>query len=258
MSETNQCAIKNPQHAACTCRHRYCPRRIHAILGVVVGLFVIAHVSIALTGLWPERYQALVDQIHRLGPALPALELALVFIPLLAQVGYGLRMLVKVGMAYHTDKKSRGGEMRFFLQRLSAIILLWFLGFHVATMHRWGFHLLYDVTGADALTGYKAAGLFHPNGQAFQSTALAIRSYWSPEASRHPANLVVVAFYALGIWADCYHLANGLATSAMAWGITVTEMSQRRCTLLCVGIGAALTVAGTAAWYAFAFGSPSG
>jgi succinate dehydrogenase / fumarate reductase cytochrome b subunit len=258
MSEITSLPIQKPHQAACTCRHRYCPRRIHAILGVALGLFVVAHLAIAVTGLWPERYQNLVNQIHRLGPALWVIELALVFIPLLIQVGYGLRMLVKVGMAYHTDKKSRGGDLRFFLQRLSAVVLLLFLGFHVATMHRWGFHLLHEMTGMNALKGYAATGQFHPDGQAFQSTAIAIRSYWSPDAARHPANLFVASFYAIGIWAVCYHLANGLATSAMAWGITVTETSQRRCALLCLGIGVALTLTGTAAWYAFAIASQSG
>ena len=124
-------------------------------------------------------------------------------------------------------------------------------------MHRWGFHLLYEVTGMDALKGYKAAGLFHPDGQAFQSTAIAIRSYWSPDAIGHPANLLVAGFYAIGMWAVCYHLANGLATSAMAWGLAVTETAQRRYNFLCLGIGVALILVGTAAWYAFAFSSRS-
>jgi succinate dehydrogenase / fumarate reductase cytochrome b subunit len=255
MSETNALPIQKPHHAACTCRHRYCPRRIHAMLGVAVGLFVVAHLAIAVTGLWPERYQGLVNSIHRLGPALPAVELGLVFLPLLAQVGYGLRMLVKVGMAYHTDKQSRGGDLRFFLQRVSAVILLLFISFHVATMHRWGFHLLYETTDMEALKSYQAAGLFHPQGQAFQSTALAIRSYWSPDGVKDPVNLFVMGFYIIGIWAACYHLANGLATGAMAWGITTSEIAQRRCGLLCLGAGATLTLAGAAAWWAFVLGS---
>jgi succinate dehydrogenase/fumarate reductase cytochrome b subunit len=220
-----------------------------------VGLFVVAHLAIAVTGLWPERYQSLVNQIHRLGPALPVVELALVFVPRLVQLVYGLRMLVKVGMAYHTDKKSRGGDLRFFLQRLSAVILLLFIAFHVATMHRWGFHLLYGVTGMDALKNYEAGGLFRPAGQAFHTTAMAIQSYWTPGGIRQPANLLVAGSYVIGVWAVCYHLANGLATSAMAWGIAATETAQRRYNLLGVGIGVSLTLAGTAAWYAFAFGS---
>jgi succinate dehydrogenase / fumarate reductase cytochrome b subunit len=73
-----------------------------------------------------------------------------------------------------------------------------------------------------------------------------------------PGNLIVTAFYALGICAVCFHLANGLATSAMAWGITVTETAQRRCGFLCLAIGLALTFAGAAAWYAFALASPTG
>jgi len=254
MSDTVTLPIQKPHQAACTCRHRYCARRMHAIFGVIVGLFVVLHLAIAMTGLWPQRYQDLITRMHRLGNALPAIELTLIFIPLLIQVGYGLRMLVKVGMTYHTEKKSRGGDLRFFLQRLTAIVLLSFLAFHVATMHRWGFHLLYQVTGMDALKSYESAGLFHPEGRAFQSTATAIRSYWSADTA-HPANLLVLGFYAIGIGAVCYHLANGLATSAMAWGLAVTESAQRRCNILCLGVGAALTFVGTAAWYAFAFKS---
>jgi succinate dehydrogenase / fumarate reductase cytochrome b subunit len=254
LHETIALPMHRPQQAACTCRHRWCPRRIHAMLGVVVGLFVVAHLAIATTGLWPGRYQELVDRIHRLGPALPAIELIAVFIPLLAQFGYGLRMLAKIGLAYHTDKQSRGGNPRFFLQRLSAVILLLFIAFHVATMHRWGLHLLYEATGSEALKGYQAGGLFH-EGQAFSSTARAVGGYWAPDVVGNPANLLVAGFYALGIWAVCYHLANGLATAAMAWGITVTATAQRRATLLCLGLGVALAVVGTAAWYAFNFAS---
>jgi hypothetical protein len=63
-----------------------------------------------------------------------------------------------------------------------------FIAFHVATMHRWGFHLLYEITGMNALKGYEDAGLFHSDGHAFQSTAAAIRSYWSSDNIRHPAS----------------------------------------------------------------------
>ncbi len=240
MSQATTLPTQSPHQAACTCRHRWCPRRIHALGGVPVGLLVVAHLAIAVTGLWPQRYQGLVNQIHRLGSALPVIELTLIFVPLLAQAVYGLRMLAKTGMAYRTGKKSRGGDLRFFVQRLSAVILLLFLGFHVATMHRWGFHL------------------FHPDGRAFPSTAAAIRSCWGPESVRCPANLLVAGFYALGIWAACYHLANGLATGAMAWGIAVTETARRRSMVLCLGVGVVLTFAGTAAWCAFVFGPLSG
>ena len=104
LSQTTTLPIQKPHQAACTCRHRWCPRRIHALGGVVVGLFVAAHLLVAMTGLWPQRYQGLVNQIHRLGHALPVMELTLIFIPLLVQAGYGLRMLAKIGMAYHTER----------------------------------------------------------------------------------------------------------------------------------------------------------
>ena len=119
-------------------------------------------------------------------------------------------------------------------------------------MHCWDFHGSPDAIGAHRLRGREIGGLFQP-AQAFPSTAKAVWLYWAPDDPRHAGNRIVAGFYAIGIWAVCYHLANGLATSAMAWGITVTPATQRRWSMFCLAIGASLSLTGMAAWWAFAF-----
>jgi succinate dehydrogenase / fumarate reductase, cytochrome b subunit len=251
MSVTNVLPVHNAAQPACTCRHRWCPRRIHAALALLVLPFVVVHLAIALMGLWPARYQSVVTQIHRFGPVLPAIEIVAVFLPLLVQSFYGLRMLAKVGMKYHTDKKSRGGHLRFYLQRLSALFLLLFIGFHVLTMHTW-FPPQPTSAPDSAAEPYRAGERFDPT-RAFATTAGPISNLWGSASPWHPLNACVAGFYAAGIWAIAYHLANGLATAAMAWGFTVTAWTQRAWTRTCACFGAALTIVGTIAWCAFVF-----
>ena len=211
MSQTTSLPIHNPHQTACTCRHRWCPRRIHAFLGLFLGVFVAAHLAVALTGLWPERYQNAVTRIHALGPVLPVIELTAIFVPLIVQTLYGLRMLMKVGMAYRTDKKSRGGDLRFFLQRVSAVIL------RIPRLSRTD----------DALLGFpwvpgrdRGAPTTRPRNRRSiparpgvsidRQSGLALLGAYDP---RHAGNRIVSrGLYAIGIWAVCYHLANGLAT----------------------------------------------
>jgi succinate dehydrogenase / fumarate reductase, cytochrome b subunit len=168
-------------------------------------------------GLWPARYQA-VDRIHGLGGLLPWLGLTLVFLPLAVHVGFGLKMLRGAGFAYHTGKHHRGGDLRFLLQRVSALILLAFLGLHILTLHDWGFHQIYRLTSWAALSPYQASGLFHPD-QAYTSATSAIRDLASPAGLRSAGNVIVMGFYLLAIWATAYHLSNGLSTTAMVWNL---------------------------------------
>jgi hypothetical protein len=107
-----------------------------------------------------------------------------------------------------------------------AVILLAFLAFHLATMHRWGLHLVFRLTRWQALDRYAAGGLFEPS-RAFASVRDGLGNFWSA-ASGHPANLLVAQFYLLGITLAVYHLANGVATGSEVLGLTATPAAQRR------------------------------
>ena len=60
----------------------------------------------------------------------PWLEV-LVFLPLATLVPFGLYLLFKAGLRYNVKKCKRGGKLRFFLQRVSAVVILGFIAFHL-------------------------------------------------------------------------------------------------------------------------------
>ncbi len=197
---------------------------------------------------------------------------------------YGI-YIVKAGVKFDTTKYAYGGKIRYKLQRVTAVILLAFIAFHVGTLHKWGLVGLHyniervhplpdplphndkgqvDFTKFDFIQRFSwwctdYGGRFQADGQAYQTTVQGVRAlidYSDPDTDpyndkTHPANVFVMGFYLLGIWSATFHLANGLWTSAIAWGLTVTEQTQRRWGHVCLGIGIVVLFFGTTAWYAF-------
>jgi succinate dehydrogenase / fumarate reductase cytochrome b subunit len=259
-------------------RFHFMIRRLHSATGLVFGGYIVAHLLVNATGLSPAMYQGNVDHIHSLEPMLWLVELTVIFIPLLIHMLYGI-YIVKAGVKFNSTKYPYGGNIRYTLQRWTAVILLLFIAFHVGTMHKWGLAGIRDITEKvhplpvnanglvdvgrfDALNKFSAwcdrwGGQFQAGeGQAFTTTAMGIRRYFYDAASPGhigALNWAVIGFYLLGIWSACFHLANGLWTSAIAWGLTVTRNSQRRWGHVCLFVGIVVTILGTIAWYAFTF-----
>jgi succinate dehydrogenase / fumarate reductase cytochrome b subunit len=225
-------------------------RRVHSLLGLAFGAYITVHLIVNATGLVPRDYQMNVDKIHSLEPMLPFIEIATIFIPLLVHALYGI-YIAYAGVKFNTTKYNYGGNVRYTLQRWTAVLLLAFIAFHIATLHKWGFHLVYQITHLPALKGYEEMGLFNAHNQAFQSTVSGIRYFWNDENPWNAGNVAVMAFYLLGVWSAVFHWANGLWTSAIAWGLTVTAASQRRWGHVCLAFGIVMMVVGTMAWSAF-------
>jgi succinate dehydrogenase / fumarate reductase cytochrome b subunit len=55
----------------------------------------------------------------------------------------------------------------------------------------------------------------------------------------------------LGVSLLVFHLANGLWTAAITWGITITTTAQKRWGYVCAGLGVALMIAAWAAVIGF-------
>jgi succinate dehydrogenase/fumarate reductase cytochrome b subunit len=234
----------------CNCGGATCPRHYLAITGFILVAFVVLHLTVNMLGLWPARFQAAVNHIHGLGAALPILEIGLIFIPLTIHVAFGLRTLRREKLKFGVEKHHHGSDLRQWLQRVTAVILLAFLAFHLATMHRWGLHLVFRLTHWPALERYAAGGLFEPS-RALASVRDGLGNFWS-SASGHPANLLVAQFHLLGITAAVYHLANGVATGSEVLGLAVTPPAQQRLGHLCLVTAPLLLLIGMVAWYAFA------
>jgi hypothetical protein len=136
---------------------------------------------------------------------------------------------------------------------VTAVILLVFLAFHLATMHRWGLHLVYGITRWTVFGRYAAGGLFEPH-RAFASVSEALWHFWDKHTA-NPANVLTVQLYLLGLAAAVYHLANGVATGAEVLGFVPATGQRERLWRVCIGAGIVLAAIGMAAWYAFAPGT---
>jgi succinate dehydrogenase / fumarate reductase cytochrome b subunit len=215
----------------CNCSGRTCPRRYLVWSGFALGGFLLLHLALNSLAWWPEKFQAASNRIHSLGAALPMLEVGLVFIPLAVHIAFGLRTLCREKLRFGVEKHHHGSDLRQWLQRLTALILLVFIAFHVVTLHRW------------------FGGRFDPL-DALGSASRAIRQFWRGLPAGHPGNLLFAQFYLLGIAAAVYHLANGIATGAEVLGWVSTPGSQQRLWRISVIASSALLLAGLAAWLA--------
>jgi succinate dehydrogenase / fumarate reductase cytochrome b subunit len=192
-------------------------RRLHSLTGLMFGGYLVIHLLINATlvegfgeGGDKTVFQLQVDKIHSL-PFLPAVEFAFIYLPILYHTVYGI-WIVATGQP-NNEKYKYTKNWFYLLQRISAIVLVFFMVFHVLGMK--GFF------GGDM----GKALVFEPL-EATRSTARHFNSaFW-----------VYGFVYPLGVLASCYHLANGFWSAAITWGLTISKKSQNRWGLVCTGI----------------------
>jgi succinate dehydrogenase / fumarate reductase cytochrome b subunit len=203
--------------------------------GLALGAFLILHLLSNFLALWPKRFQAMAARNHSLGAGLAAVEIALIFAPLAVHAAFGLRTLKRERLRFGVKKHHGGSDVRNWLQRASATVLLAFLLFHVATVHRW------------------FGGCFNPN-DAFASVSKAVWGFGSGQPGSSPMDLLIAQFYLVGIVAAVFHLANGVATGAEVLGWAETPARQRVVNRACLIAAPVLLLAGLAAWQAVSAG----
>jgi succinate dehydrogenase / fumarate reductase cytochrome b subunit len=200
-------------------RNHFLLRRLHSLTGIVFGGYLCVHLIVNATLIQggtgeSDIYQLQVDKIHSL-PFLWAIEWAFIFLPIIFHTVYGIWITLtgqpNVG-AYGYAK-----NWFYLLQRISAVIILLFMIFHIFGMR--------------GLFGQTLK--FNPHA-ATASAAVHIHSSW----------LVGYVIYPIGIIASCYHLANGFWTAAITWGLTVSNGAQRRWGFVCGGIFVVMLVCG--------------
>ena len=193
-------------------------RRLHSLSGLVFGGYLVVHLLINATlvqgageGGSKTVYQIQVDKIHSL-PFLWAIEWGAIYLPILYHTFYGI-WIIATGQP-NVGRYGYGKNWYYLLQRISAIILVVFIVFHIFAMK--------GAFGGDvgrALT-------FVPVDYATQSTARHMNAAW----------WVYGIVYPVGILASCYHTSNGFWTAGISWGITVSAHSMRRWGIACIGI----------------------
>lgn len=204
-------------------KHHFLLRRLHSLSGIMpVGVFVIFHLFTNMQIAFGT-FQHEVEFIHNL-PALLFLEIFGLWLPIAfhAILGFWYTFTGKANI----KRYSYMDNWRYVIQRVTGIIALIFIFFHVATL-RWGWTL--GVETPFFVNGVTPSGEFVPLSTA--STAIALQ-----------ASILVTLLYIIGAYSVVFHWANGLWTAAISWGVTTTAASQKRWGLVCAGMGVALAI----------------
>lgn len=206
-------------------RHEFLIRRLHSLSGLIpVGAYMVIHLVTNASVLDGTRsFQSRVDQIHSLGGALPFIEWTFIFLPILFHAVIGVA-IIRSGSS-NVGRYSYGANWRYTLQRITAWIAMFFIFAHVFHLHGWIKPLAAEVGGAR----------FDPH----HATSTA--------ASALQASVVIELGYAVGILACVYHLANGLWTMGITWGVWTSPAAQRRANWACAAFGLALAAVGLGA-----------
>lgn len=210
-------------------------RRLHSLSGLIpVGVFLCVHLSANASVLAPgspgAEFQKSVERIHMLGPLLVPVEIVGIFIPLLFHtlVGFQIIFTAKSNAQYYPY----GANVRYTLQRATGIIAFVFILYHVWQMHWLG----------KAIPGGGKFELYDPSGgpAAAVTTAAAIQAAW-----------YIAPLYAIGVLASVFHLANGVWTSLITWGVTIKPKTQRASGYVCTVLGLLLAAIGLGALSGF-------
>lgn len=175
-----------------------------------------------------RKFQQLVYQIHDLGPILPVVEWVFIFLPLIFHAVIGV-VIVRGGLP-NTGTYSHSSNIRYTLQRATGMIAFLFIFWHVFHMHGW-LHTDWWLAFAQRFDGAQ----FSPY-DAASSAARAIQG-----------SFLYPVFYAIGILSCVFHLANGIWTMGITWGIWVSPAAQQRANWLAIGFGVGLSFVGMGA-----------
>jgi succinate dehydrogenase / fumarate reductase cytochrome b subunit len=224
VSTTTTASAPSLHHSHVARHHRaFLLRRLHSLTGIVFGGYLVVHLIINATlAQSPAMFQEQVNKIHSL-PFVLALEWGFIYLPIIFHTVYGIGLTL--GARVNVANYPYGKNIYYTLQRISAIVIVFFMLFHVLGMK----------------------GLFGPglafryeNNDAAASTIAHVNSNW----------FVAWFVYPVGVLASTYHLANGFWTAAITWGLTVSAGAQRRWGWVCGALFLLTFGCGMAAWIA--------
>lgn len=193
-------------------------RRLHSLLGVIpIGIFVVQHLIVnhfAVYGV--ESFNKAANFMASL-PFVLALEIFVIYLPILFHAILGVYIVFVA-----KNNTRRYGYFRnwmFFLQRITGIITLVFIAWHV-----WETRVQIGLGNEQLEFGLMENIL---------------------------SNSFMFWFYVVGVVSTTFHLANGLWSFLVSWGITVTPRSQKIATYATILLFLVVTYIGIRALFAF-------
>jgi len=215
-------------------KHYFLVRRIHSLLGIVpVGVFVCFHLFANATILAPgepgAQFQKGIEQIHALGPFLAPVEIIFIFLPLLFHALLGVKIWLT--SSPNLQNYRYFSNARYTFQRVTGVLAFVFIMYHVWQMHWFG--------------GPFGGGHFKLHSQAGTPTG-ALTTAQAIQASPW-----IMVAYLIGVSCTVFHLANGIWTALITWGITIRPATQRASGYVCAAFGIILGIVGIGAVIGF-------
>ncbi len=208
--------VPQPSAGLVSGRSYFLIRRLHSLTGIFFGGYLIVHLLVNATiAQGGNVYQAQVDKIHSL-PFLEGIEWTFIFLPILFHLAYGVYMIATCQP--NTTNYAYGKNVFYLFQRVTAVILMGFIAFHVLALK---FHLFGEALSFDPEKALPTIG-----------------------RHMHAAWWVAFIVYPIGIVSACFHLANGFWAAAITWGLTISKGAQRRWGFVCAGLFAVTLAAG--------------
>lgn len=169
-------------------------RRLHSLLGVVpIGIFLVQHLVVNHFIVYGrESFDKAANFMANL-PFVLMLEIFVIYLPILFHAVLGVYIVFEA-----KNNVRRYGYFRnwmFLLQRITGIITLIFIAWHV-----WETRVQVGLGNAELNAGLMEGILSEPF------------LFW---------------FYVIGILSTVFHLANGLWSFCVSWGIAQTPRSQQ-------------------------------
>lgn len=192
-------------------------RRLHSLLGVIpVGLFLAQHLVINHFATRGE--EAFNNASNFMGslPFVLFLEWFIIYIPLMFHAFYGVYIAFTA-----KNNVQRYGTFRnwmFMLQRITGVFLVVFIAWHIYETR------IQKALGAEVNFNMMEEILSNP---------------------------FMLAFYIAGVLAATFHLANGLWSFAVTWGLAQSPRSQKIVSYITILAFLVLSVIGVQALLAF-------
>lgn len=193
-------------------------RKLHSLSGILpIGIFLCEHLflnSLALKG--ETAFNQGAALLHSI-PYLWVLELIIIFVPLSFHALYGIWLVYLTKNNPLTYSYFR--NWLFYLQRVTALITLAFVVWHVVVLR-----FANGVMSNEINYSFVLQSLSNP---------------------------MVTLFYGIGLLATFAHFANGLWSILISWGITVGAQAQRSAAYVCFGLFIVLMIVGVNVLRAF-------
>ena len=179
-----------------TAERHFWLRRVHSLSGIVpVGGFLAFHLYENYTATkGADAYNRMTRTLQDL-PFAVAMEVLIIVVPLFFHGVYGLFITSTAKPNVISNSYVRNGM--YFFQRVTGVIVFAFILFHLWT------------TRLVQLQDHESLDLF-------RQVQAAVANPW------------IYTFYLAGILSATFHLANGIWSFSIVWGLTIGPRAQRR------------------------------